>query len=236
MNETTIALITGANKGLGLETTRRLAALGWTVLMGSRDAQRGAAAAAGVEGDVVALPLDVTSDESVTAAVKEVEQRYGRLDVLISNAGIAGRQIALLDTTVADMEHVFATNVFAPVRVTNAFVPLLRRSTAPRIVMVSSGLGSITRTAEAGRIENSIQSLTYTGSKAALNMLTSQYARALPEFRVNVADPGFTATDLNGNRGTQTVTEGTDAIVTLATVAPDGPTGTFIDRAGPVAW
>jgi NAD(P)-dependent dehydrogenase (short-subunit alcohol dehydrogenase family) len=125
---------------------------------------------------------------------------------------------------------------FGPVRVTRAFLPLLRRSAAPRVVMVSSGMGSIERTSDPERVEHSFVSLVYPSSKTALNMITSQYARALLEFRVNAADPGYTATDFNDHRGSQTVEEGTDAVVNLAQVPPDGPTGGFFDRYGPVSW
>jgi NAD(P)-dependent dehydrogenase (short-subunit alcohol dehydrogenase family) len=236
MTETTIALVTGANKGIGFATVRRLADRGWTVLLGARDAERGAAAAETLHGDVTVLPLDVTSDESVAAAVKEVESRYGRLDVLVNNAGIIGPPVAALDTGAEELLACYATNVFGPVRMTRAFLPLLRRSAAPRIVMVSSGMGSITLTGDPARVESTFVALTYPSSKAALNMITSQYARALPEFRINAADPGYTATDLNGNSGFQTVEEGSDVIVALATVAPDGPTGAFFDRSGPVPW
>ncbi|MCE3555027.1 SDR family oxidoreductase [Pseudonocardia sp. RS11V-5] len=238
MSENTIALVTGANKGLGRETVRRLAALRWTVLLGSRDAGRGAATAAELagEGRVEMLPIDVTSDESVQAAAKEVEERFGRLDVLVNNAGIVGPRVEVRETGADAMREVFETNVFGPVRVTRAFLPLLERSEAPRIVMVSSGLGSLAITADPQRVESQIRSLTYPSSKSALNMVTAQYARALPRFRVNAADPGYTATDLNGHSGPQTVTEGTDAIVALAQVGPDGPTGAYRDRAGEIPW
>jgi NAD(P)-dependent dehydrogenase (short-subunit alcohol dehydrogenase family) len=235
-DDTTIALVTGANKGLGRETVRRLADLGWTVLVGSRDADRGAATAAQIGGDVHAVAIDVTDDDSVATAAKEIEERWGRLDVLVNNAGITGALVGPVETTAEHLRTVFETNTFGPVRVTHALLPLLERSAAPRIVMVSSGLGSLATTTDPERLESTIVSLTYPASKAALNMVTTQYAKALPRFRVNVADPGYTATDLNGNSGHQTVTEGTDAIVALATVAPDGPTGTFVDRSGAVAW
>ncbi|MCE0767679.1 SDR family NAD(P)-dependent oxidoreductase [Pseudonocardia kujensis] len=238
MSENTIALVTGANKGLGRETVRRLAALGWTVLLGSRDAGRGAATAAelAAEGRVEVLAIDVTSDESVQTAAKEVEERFGRLDVLVNNAGIVGPRVEVPETGADAMREVFETNVFGPVRVTRAFLPLLERAEAPRIVMVSSGLGSLAITADPERVESRIHSLTYPSSKSALNMVTTQYAKALPRFRVNAADPGYTATDLNGHSGPQTVTEGTDAIVALAQVGPDGPTGTYRDRAGEIPW
>ncbi|QJY44750.1 SDR family NAD(P)-dependent oxidoreductase [Pseudonocardia broussonetiae] len=234
MTETTVALVTGANKGLGRTAAQRLAALGWTVLVGARDAAKGAAAAA--ELGVEAVTIDVTDGASVEAAAKDVEQRFGRLDVLVNNAGIAGAPVEALDATADDVRAVLETNVLGPVRVTRAFLPLLRRSAAPRIVNVSSGLGSLAVTTDPERFESTLVNLPYTASKSALNMLTTQYAKALPGFRVNAVDPGYTATDLNGNSGPQTVEEGTDAIVELAQVAPDGPTGGFYDRSGVVPW
>jgi NAD(P)-dependent dehydrogenase (short-subunit alcohol dehydrogenase family) len=177
----------------------------------------------------------VTDDASVAAAVATVRDGGG-LDVWVNNAGISGGRPAFADVTAEDLENVFATNVLGLVRVTQAFVPLLEASDHPVIVNVSSGMGSLAVTSDPSRIEHRIVGLAYPSSKSAVNMITSQYAKALPGFRVNAADPGYTATDLNGHSGTQTVTEGTDAIVTLATIGPDGPTGTFIDRAGVVPW
>lgn len=239
MTETTIALVTGANKGLGLTSARRLARSGWTVLLGARDAERGAKAVAELAADGLSaelVTLDVTSDESVAAAADQVGRAHGRLDVLINNAGIIGSRVSPLETGPDEMRACYETNVFGPVRVTRAFLPLLRRSSRPRIVMVSSGMGSLAVTGDPDRLESTIISLTYPSSKSALNMLTTQYAKAMPEFRVNAVDPGYTATDLNGNSGTQTIEEGTDAIVRLATIGPDGPTGGFFDRSGTVPW
>jgi NAD(P)-dependent dehydrogenase (short-subunit alcohol dehydrogenase family) len=230
----TTALITGANKGLGLETARRLAQLGWTVHLGARDPERGRAAAASLDGDVRWLPIDVTSDESVAAAVELVDE----LDVLVNNAGIIGTGASAppLETGPADFLATFGVNLLGPVRVTRAFVPVLRRSSHPRIVNVSSGMGSMTVTSDPGRLESSIVSLVYPSSKAALNMVTAQYAKALPGFRVNAVDPGYTATDLNDHRGPRTVEQGAEVIVRLAQVAPDGPTGGFFDDDGTVPW
>jgi NAD(P)-dependent dehydrogenase (short-subunit alcohol dehydrogenase family) len=229
----TTILITGANKGLGHEAARRLIAEGHDVWMGARDPQLGQAAADALGGRFV--QLDVTDDASVAAAAQTIRENGG-LDVLVNNAGIAGGFLSVDETTAADVEGVFATNVFGLVRVTQAFVPLLRESTAPVIVNVSSGLGSFAVTADPDRIEHGIANIHYSPSKAAVNMITTQLAKALPEFRVNVVDPGYTATDLNGHSGPQTVTEGTDAIVAMAQVGADGPTGTYSDRAGAMAW
>jgi NAD(P)-dependent dehydrogenase (short-subunit alcohol dehydrogenase family) len=230
----TITLITGANKGLGFETARRLLGEGHSVYLGSRDAKRGRAAAEALGGRFI--ELDVTSDESVDAAARDIRRRDGRLDVLINNAGIPGGRSRPVDVTAADLEHVFATNVFGIVRVTHAMLPLLLQSEDPVIVNVASGLGSIGVVTDKSRLESHFASIAYSSSKSAVTMLTVQYAKAFPEIRINVVDPGYTATDLNDNRGTQTVTEGTDAIVRLATIGSDGPTGTFQDRDGTVPW
>jgi NAD(P)-dependent dehydrogenase (short-subunit alcohol dehydrogenase family) len=230
MHRMTTTLITGANKGLGFETARRLIADGHDVWMGARDAERGRAAADALGGRYVAL--DVTDDASVAGAVAQV----GALDVLINNAGIVGYRKPFAEITAGDVELVFATNVLGVVRVTQAFVPLLARSANPVIVNVSSGMGSIGVTSDPERLESTLVSLAYPASKTALNMLTSQWAKALPGMRVNAVDPGYTSTDFNDHRGTQTVEEGTDAIVRMATLDASGPTGTFTDRHGVVPW
>lgn len=230
----TTTLITGANKGLGFETARRLIDLGHTVYLGARDVGRGQAAADALGARF--LPLDVTDDASVTAAAATIMKEVGHLDVLVNNAGIAGTSTSPELATGADALAVFDTNVASVVRTTAAFLPLLRGSASPVIVNVSSGLGSFDRTHDTERIESQVPALVYAASKSAVTMLTTQYAKALPGFRINAADPGYTATDLNGRSGYQTVQEGTDAIVELATLGTDGPTGTFRDRAGTVEW
>jgi NAD(P)-dependent dehydrogenase (short-subunit alcohol dehydrogenase family) len=230
----TTTLITGANKGLGYETARRLKEQGHRVVIGARDADKGRQAAESLGVDSV--QLDVTSDASVAAAATEVEARFGRLDVLINNAGITGPGVAIDEVDGPVLAAVLDTNAVTVARTTHAFLPLLRRSAAPVIVNVSSGLGSFDVRADESRIEHSVPSLAYSASKAAMNMLTSVYAQFLPEIRINVVDPGYTATDLNGHSGPQTVTEGTDAVVAMATIGSDGPTGTFSDRHGVVAW
>jgi NAD(P)-dependent dehydrogenase (short-subunit alcohol dehydrogenase family) len=231
---TTITFITGANKSLGYETARRLTELGQTVILGARDPERGRAAAERL--GLRFVRIDVTDEASVAAAAADVEAHEGRVDVLVNNAGILGSHAKAGDLTGDDALFVFDTNVASIVRVTHAFLPLLRRSEAPAVVNVSSGMGSQALTHDPDRVESTIAAPLYTASKAAVTMLTMQYAKALPEVRFNAADPGYTATDFNRHSGTQTVTEGTDAIVTLATEPATAGTGRYIDRFGPVPW
>ncbi|GHH38997.1 SDR family NAD(P)-dependent oxidoreductase [Lentzea cavernae] len=231
----TTIFITGANKGLGREAARRLVELGHTVLAGARDPQRGEEAAAAVGARFVRI--DVTDDASVAAAAADVAEHEGHVDVLINNAGVSGAHgVAAEALTGADVLDVFDVNVAGVVRTVNAFLPLLRKSVDPAIVNVSSGMGSFTHTHDPERAEGQVVAPVYTASKAALTMLTTQYAKALPDVRINAADPGYTATDLNGHSGPQTVSEGTDAIVQLATEGRGSGTGRVIDRYGAVAW
>jgi NAD(P)-dependent dehydrogenase (short-subunit alcohol dehydrogenase family) len=235
----TVVLITGANKGLGRETARQLVEKGWTVLLGARDPERGNAAAAALSadgGDVRYVQLDVTDDASVAAAVAEVGAMTDCLDVLVNNAGIIGSRTPPLETAPSDFLACFGVNLLGPVRLTGAFLPLLSEAELPRVVMVSSGMGSLGVTSDPDRLESRIVSLVYPASKAALNMVTTQYAKALPGWKINAVDPGYTATDLNHHTGHQTVTEGARAIVAMATVGPDGPTGGFFDSRGRVPW
>jgi NAD(P)-dependent dehydrogenase (short-subunit alcohol dehydrogenase family) len=230
----TTTLITGANKGLGLETARRLVELGHTVYVGARDAALGRPAAESVGARFV--QIDVTDDASVRAAAASILDEAGHLDVLVNNAGISGPQSEPADVTADVVRGVYDVNVFGIVRVTHAMLPLLQKSEAPVVVNVSSGLGSFSRINDPAHIESTFATIAYGSSKAAVTALTVQYSKALPGIRFNAADPGYTATDLNGNSGPQTVTEGTDAIVRLATVGADGPTGTFVERAGVMPW
>lgn len=234
MTERIITLITGANKGLGHETARRLIEAGHTVYIGARDAGNGKAAADALGARSVRI--DVTDDASVDAAAEEILRTEGRLDVLINNAGIAGPGVSPEETTADVMRSVFETNVFGIVRVTHAFLPLLRASDFPAIINVSSGLGSFGVVSDPTRFESGVINVVYNSSKAAVSMLTVQYAKAFPGIRINAADPGYTSTDLNAHSGHQTVEEGTDAIVRLATMGPDGPTGTFQNREGLIPW
>lgn len=225
----TTTLITGANRSLGLETTRRLLEAGHTVYAGVRDPDRA--------DDVRALgahvvQLDVTDQASVDRALAEVPE----LDVLVNNAGVLGTASGVNDLDAAAMAEVLDTNVTGVVRVTQAALPLLRRSDAPVIVNVASGVGFTRWLTTPGHDEYPVAAVPYAASKAALIALTVQYAKNLPEFRVNASDPGYTATAFNGYGGHQTVTEGTDATVALATIGPDGPTGEFHDRNGRIAY
>jgi NAD(P)-dependent dehydrogenase (short-subunit alcohol dehydrogenase family) len=230
----TTTLITGGNKGLGRETARRLLAEGHDVWIGARDPQRGRAAANELGARYVAL--DVTDDDSVRAAAALLQEEVGRLDVLINNAAISGGRRQPAETTADHVLAVYETNVFGLVRVTHAMLPLLERSSGPVIVNVSSGMGSLAITSDPDRLESTLHGLPYQSSKTAVNMITSQYAKSLPAMRINAVDPGYTATDLNGNRGTQPVEVGAEVIVAMALIGPDGPTGTFRDRTGPIPW
>ncbi|TDU91416.1 NAD(P)-dependent dehydrogenase (short-subunit alcohol dehydrogenase family) [Kribbella voronezhensis] len=238
-------LITGGNKGLGYEAARRLGEQGWTVYLGSRDEGRGQEAAERLAADgvnVVLIPLDVTSEESVAEAVRLVEKHTDRLDVLINNAGAPGRGIAPAEATAEEIHSVYDTNVYGPVRVTHAFLPLLQAAENPRVVMVSSGGSSFSVVTDPEQPFSKFHELAYSSSKTALNMITVRYAQALPQIKFNLATPGetankkFAATDMNNHTGALTVTEGTDSILRLAMLDADGPTGIFVDRLGPVAW
>jgi NAD(P)-dependent dehydrogenase (short-subunit alcohol dehydrogenase family) len=233
----TVTLITGANKGLGFETARRLVAAGHIVYIGSRDAERGRRAGQRLRARTV--QLDVTDDASVAAAIKVIEAAGG-LDVLINNAGVQVEMgnnnvvVGAADLTAEVMRQTFETNVFGTVRVLHAFLPLLQRSSAPVVVNVSSGLASLTRVTTRGTPACAYPGVAYPASKTAVNMLTVQYAKAFPNMRINAVEPGFTKTDLNGNTGLQTVEQGAEIIVRMAQIGPDGPTGGYFDAHGSI--
>lgn len=225
----TTTLITGANRSLGLETARRLAEAGHIVYAGMRDLSRGSAAA---EVGAHPIQLDVTDDRSVAAALAALPE----LDVLVNNAGVLGTAYGVDDLDADVMATVLDTNVVGIVRVTQAALPLLRRSANPVIVNVASGVGWPRFLQDPQHDEYPVRAVPYAASKAAVVALTVQYAKNLPEMRVNVSDPGYTATDFNRHSGHQTVTEGTDATVALALIGKDGPTGEFYNRAGRIAY
>ncbi|WP_139983909.1 SDR family oxidoreductase [Nocardioides litoris] len=237
---TPTALVTGANKGIGREVAAGLARLGFRVGVGARDPQRLADAVAGLQAeghDVFAVPLDVTDQASVDAAAEQLE-REGGLDVLVNNAGITGTMPQA--PTQVDPDNVRAvveTNVIGVIRVTNALLPLLRRSPSPRVVNVSSGVGSLTRQSTPGGDTGPL-SAAYSPSKTFLNAVTVQYAKELAGtgVLVNAGCPGFVATDLNGHRGHRTPEQGAAVFLRLATLPDDGPTGTYVEDAGEIPW
>jgi NAD(P)-dependent dehydrogenase (short-subunit alcohol dehydrogenase family) len=233
---TTIALITGANKGIGLETARQLGTRGITVLAGARDEARGVAAERALRdglrdgADARFVPLDVTDAKSVQQAADWIDHEYGRLDILVNNAGIVPKTRGgpPSATDLDEMREVYETNVFGVIMVTNAMLPLLRRAPAARIVNVSSEVGSITSmTDPASPLAQMPAGLAYPSSKSALNMITVMYAKELKDtpIKVNAANPGYTKTDLNRNTGFRSVAEGAEASVHLATLGADGPSG-----------
>ena len=233
----TTTLITGANKGLGHETARRLLEQGHTVYIGARDSERGQAAAAELGGRFV--QVDVTDDASVQSALDLIEQDEGHLDVLVNNAGIWDGRIGTDGLTGATALREFDTNVIGVIRVTQAALPLLRKSENPVVVNISSALGSFYANTSAERHESQAPAMiTYSASKAAVSMLTVQYAKALPDVRVNAVEPGFTSTDLTGEHGFsgQPIADAVAVIVRMATIGKDGPTGTFQENAGQLPW
>ena len=228
----TITLITGATRGLGRETARRLIDSGHVVYLGARD--RAAGQPVAEELGARLLSLDVTDDQSVYEAAAQVDAEVGHVDVLINNAGIAGEQRPPGEATLQDMVRVFATNGYGPTRMLAAFTRLLEASSAPVVVNVSSAVGSLARNAEPGARWSL---LAYPMSKAALNMLTVQYAKAYPRWRVNCVTPGLTATEFTPTTDAGwSVQEGAEIIVRMAMIGPDGPTGTFTEAAGTVPW
>ncbi|MFJ1766861.1 SDR family oxidoreductase [Amycolatopsis sp. NPDC088138] len=241
MNEQTIALVTGANKGIGYEIAAGLGALGWKVGVGARDEQRRESAVEKLRAggaDAFGVPLDVTGDESVTAAAALLDERFGRLDVLVNNAAVVGgfpQEPTKISPDV--IRAVVETNVIGVVRVINTMLPLLRRSASPRIVNLSSETGSLARQSEPGS-DFSFLSAGYMPSKTFLNAITVQYAKELSDtgILINNACPGYVATDLNGFRGVRTPEQGAATPIRLATLPDDGPTGGFFDDEGVVPW
>jgi NAD(P)-dependent dehydrogenase (short-subunit alcohol dehydrogenase family) len=237
-----VALVTGANKGIGLEVARQIGRAGATVLVGARNRELGERASATLLAEGIAahfVPLDVTDRHSISEAAARIKTEYGRLDILVNNAGINDSGDGPAATAQLDaVERVLRTNFLGALAVTQAMLPLLRESPAGRIVNVSSGLGSLTQNSDPAHPSAAVGLIGYSASKAAMNMLTVHLAYLLRDttIKVNSAAPGYTATDLNGHSGTQTIPEGAVEPVRLALLANDGPTGTYSDRNGIVPW
>ena len=225
----TVTLITGANKGLGRETARQLIKEGHTVYIGARSAERGEAAAA--ELGATFVQLDVTDDASVGSALRAIGEREGRLDVLVNNAGIG-----LPALNGPEALQVFDTNAVGVIRVTQAALPLLRKSANPVVVNICSALGSFWAVTNPEHPASHVPAIVYGASKAAVSMLTLQYAHAVPEVKFNAVDPGPTDTDLTAGRGGRPVEQTAEVIVRMATIGADGPTGTFQVEAGELPW
>lgn len=250
MQNKPVALVSGANKGIGLQIARDLAVHGFTVLVGSRDLARGETAAKSVGADARALQLDVTNQVSITAAAERIRNEFGRLDVLVNNAGIshAGKPRTSLEeilktsrasiASLGEVRVVFETNVFGVIAVTQAMLPLLLEAPTGRIVNISSGVGSLTLNSNPTFPYRSHFSVVYSASKTALNAVTLAFAIELESTRikVNAVSPGFTATALNNFEGTSTVEQAAREPVRLALLDADGPTGTFSNADGPLPW
>ena len=238
---TGIALITGANKGIGLEIARQLGTQGITVLIGARDEKRGSEAAEKLQAeniDAHAVQLDVTNQQSIDAAAKHIESEFGKLDILVNNAGIGIDNAPPSQLDMEILRRTYETNFFGVFAVTKAMLPLLHKSQAGRIVNISSGLGSLTQNSDPNYEYAQIKYLAYNSSKTALNAMTVQFAHELKDtpIKVNSADPGYVATDINNNNGPRTVQQGASTPVRLATLPADGPTGSFFDDNGVVPW
>jgi NAD(P)-dependent dehydrogenase (short-subunit alcohol dehydrogenase family) len=234
-------LITGANKSIGFETARQLGLLGYGIWLGSRDQERGQKAAEHLlteKIDVRVLTIDVTSEESVQAAATRVQQEDGRLDLLINNAGISGSMASPSQQTIAGIQEVYETNVFGSIRVTQAFLALLKAAGEASVVMISSGLGSMGWLSDPENQFYGVNILGYNSSKSALNAVTVSFAKELASFgiKVNSADPGYTATDFNHHSGYRTVEQAAAGIVWLATQGPSGPTGGFYFEQSQIPW
>jgi NAD(P)-dependent dehydrogenase (short-subunit alcohol dehydrogenase family) len=236
-----IALITGANKGIGYEIARGLGAKQIVVLIGARDGVRGQAAAEKLKGegfDARFVPLDVTNKEMIGRAARWIEDQFGVLDILVNNAGIGEWGSKPSDVDLAKVREVYDTNLFGPMAVTQAMLPLLRRSKHGRIVNVSSGLGSLGMANDPKSPISQFLSLGYNTSKTALNSMTVQFANELRDtpIKVNAVCPGYCATDINGHSGPRTAAQGAIAAVRYATLGDDGPSGGYFDEEGPVTW
>ncbi len=238
-----VALITGANKGIGYEIARQLGSRGATVLVGARDIGRGEEAANKLRSnqiDARTIQLDVIDQKTIDSASKQIESEFGKLDILVNNAGIAsnGDRLPPSQVDIETLRHTYETNVFGVFAVIKTLLPLLKKSKAGRIVNLSSGLGSLTQNSDPNYEFANAKSLAYNSSKTAVNAITVLLAAELKDtsIKVNAADPGFTATDLNQHQGYRTVEQGAIAAVRLATLPDDGSSGGYFDENGVVPW
>jgi NAD(P)-dependent dehydrogenase (short-subunit alcohol dehydrogenase family) len=238
-----VALITGANKGIGYEIARQLGSIGATVLVGARDIKRGEEAANKLrldEIDARSIQLDVTDQKTIDSTAQQIESEFGKLDILVNNAGIAsdGDRLPPSQVDIETLRHTYETNVFGVFAVTKTLLPLLKKSTAGRIVNISSGLGSLTQNSDPNYEFANSKLLAYNSSKTAVNAITVLFAAELRDspIKVNAADPGFTATDINQYQGYRTIEQGAIAAVKLATLPDDGSSGGFFDENGVVPW
>ena len=241
MSDPKIALITGANKGIGLEIAQQLGRQGITVLLGARDEQRGEEAARKLReagADVRFVRLDVTDQKTIDEAAQTIQQAFGKLDILVNNAAVAIDDAPPSQLAMEILRRTYDTNVFGVFAVTQAMLPLLRKSPAGRIVNMSSGLGSLTQNSVPNSDYAAFNFIAYTSSKTAVNAITVQFANELRNtpIKVNAADPGYVATDLNQHRGPRTVEQGAKAPVWLATLPEDGPTGSYFNDEGVIPW
>ena len=244
MNKKKIALITGANKGIGLETARQLGQQNTSVLLGARDSRKGETAAEKLrmEGiDAHPIVIDVSDPESIRKAAIQVERDFGRLDILVNNAGVMTdeRTKKVSEQSLETWRETFATNVFGLIATTNAFLPLLRKSEAGRIVNLSSILGSIEFHAKPGSpIYESKDTPAYNVSKAAVNAYTVQLAHELKDtkIKVNAAHPGWVKTDMGGEGAVMEIEDGAKTSVALATLGEDGPNGAYLHMGEPLPW
>jgi NAD(P)-dependent dehydrogenase (short-subunit alcohol dehydrogenase family) len=239
----TIALITGANKGLGLETARQLGQRGIHVIVAARDAKNGEQAVQKLKAEklsVEAIQLDVTDETSIATAVKTITSKHGKLDILINNAGILDYQADTgpATTSIADFKRVFNTNFFGLVAVTQACLPLLKKSTAGRIVNLTSILGSIAEHADKNSGIYLKNFSAYDTSKAAVNLYTVELAQALADthIKVNCVHPGWVKTDMGGEGAPMEIIDGVKSTVAMATIGPDGPTGGYYHMGVHMRW
>jgi NAD(P)-dependent dehydrogenase (short-subunit alcohol dehydrogenase family) len=241
-SSTKISLITGANKGIGFEIARQIGRTGASVLLGARHLSAGETAAAVLDGEgvtAICIAIDVTDRASIAAAAARIEAEFGLLDILVNNAGINDPGDGLPSAAGLDaVERVFRTNFLGALAVSQKMLPLLRKARSGRIVNVSSGLGSLVQNGDPNYSSAAVKLIGYSAAKAALNMLTVQLAYELRDtaIKVNSADPGYTATDLNGHRGHQTIPQGAAEAIRLALLPDDGPTGSFSNINGRVPW